>query len=287
MNRTLNKIFDFLCHIVGFSHFKYPDNIYGRILSFGVLIFHTSAVSVSIYIAEEKVSKEALKKIGDNYVQTVIFCVTILSSYLMFISAWLGRNLERKIHENLEKADEALKKYQTKKSSRKSSCKTFAQIASLIFLKLFPFFICIFLSSVELFLEKKNGLWRILIYPSLLVKFSFYKYAILVEKISKKFEKINSELLKLVEEDQKIYLPFARFAPITQNHKFISKISTETVKFIKVYEILHNTVKIFNKRFGVLILLMILSSFLSIVFCGFNFFINVETTKNKLVIIGE
>lgn len=286
MNQAVNIVFEFCLHIFGFSHFNYPNSRCGKLLSLGVFLFHVVILSVSIKYAFNKVSKKGFEEIMTSYVQTIILIVTILSSHLVFAVAWAGRNLERKLHENLEKVDKLLLSGFVKEN-KKSWFEEIIKFLSFCTFKLLPFSICILLSFVELLLQKKSGLWRILLYPILLIKFSMYHYAITVSMIKKRISIINRELHELVKEDEKINLSFTRFSTVVENQKLMMKVSNRTETFIKSYEIIFTTVKMVNKRFGVLILLLIVSNFLSIVFCGFNYLIEIETGRVKVVIIGE
>jgi hypothetical protein len=286
MKKAVNTVFEFCLHIFGFTHSKYPTNFYGKLSSFLVLIFHLVFLSNSVRIAYGKISEEALHEMWASYVQICILCVSILSSYLVFIFAWIGGKLERKISENLKNIDEIFSEGWIKATKATIIKKVFKIISKVIF-QFIPFTVCILLSFVEVLLNKKTGIWRILIYPILLTKCYMYFYAMHVDRITKRVEKINSELEELIQEDDKINLSIKKLSTVVENQKLMMKISKKTEKFTKTYEILFDSVKIFNKRFGLLILLSIMSNFLSMVFCGYKFIIEVETTRGMMAIIGK
>lgn len=287
MNRKAEIIFEILAHFFGISHFRYPKTGLGKVLSFGVLLFYICLLTISIKSAFDKVSKKSLVEIRNSYVQACILCCTILTSYLIFIVAWIYGDLECEIQKNLVEVDEICEDAWMKLKKKKNFLEILLQILSFSIFKFLPVVVCILLSFVEIILEKNTGLWRILFYPILLIKFSTYHYAWTVQNISERFTKINQGLEKLVKENKKFNFTYSKYSQFIQTQTFLFQLSLKIEKFVKSYEILFKTVQIFNKRFGILILMMVFANFLSIVFCGYNFFIELETKRVQIVIIGE
>lgn len=289
MKLKIEKSLQILFHVFGISHSKFAKNFIGKLISFVVLIVHIFILSVSILFVFQKINEKHFQEFFKSYTKFCIFSVVSLTAFYGLIQSWKGKNLEREIERNLEEIDEILNerwKGKTLKSKTNWLKMSLKYLCKFVF-TILPVIVCISLSFIPFFLDKTVGLWEILLYSVLLIKIASFYYALLVGKVQKRLVRINKKIEKLVEGNEKFELYLKRILIVVENPNAEREILVEVNKFIDSYSLLFTTVKIFNKRFGVSVFLIIFSIFLSVTYCGYNFFIESETTRDPVVITGE
>lgn len=289
MKLKIDKILEILFDIFGISHMKFSRSFFGRFVSFGVFVVHVSLLTFSIGYAVQILHQNHLVEMLKSYTKICIFVVVTLTAFVILVQAWQGGELESEIEENLKKVDEVLSGHWKKKNLKKkvNRLKVFLSFLSTLLFEVVPVMVCFCLSFVPFFFDKTIGLWEILLYAIFLIKITSFRYAMMVTKIHKRFVKINEELGEVVKEDEKFDLSYKRFAIVVENRSMMWKISRKVDKFINCYALLYESVNFFNRRFGASIFLIIFSTLLSVTYCGFNFFIEIETTQVEVIVIGE
>jgi 7tm Chemosensory receptor len=288
MKQRINKFLDILFHFFGISHLKVSSNLDGKVVSFCALIVNLCLMTFSISFTLQKVLKQNFEEMIKSYVKVCIFVVFTITTYFIQIQAWKCGNVEKEIERNLKKVDEILSEdFKTKISKKVNWLKVVLNVLDEIMFEIIPVIICFALSLVPLFLDEPIGLWEILLYSTFLIKLASFHYVITVGKFTERFVKINEQLEEIVVEDEKYDLTFARFMIVVANRQILWKISLKVEKLMKSYTILYDSVKLFNRRFGFSIFMIIFSAFLSITYCGFNFFIEIETNRANVVIVGK
>lgn len=269
---------------------KFSRVSHGSNFRSGVLIFHVSLLIFSTAFALNSFHKNRSEKLSESYSRVFIFCVLGLTAFSILFQTWAFQHLDLEVQDNLKKVDEILNSGWKKiKLKKRENCFEFClKLLSKMFFEILPIFICICLSFVPLFLENKVDLYDTLFYSILMIKFTSIHYSMTIDKLCKSFAEINKELKQLSKEEEEIInFSLIKLAHFVENRNMLTKISTKVEKFIECYEILFESVKILNKRFGISSFGTTFSSFLCVLNCGFNFFIEIETTQNEIIIISE
>lgn len=132
-----------------------------------------------------------------------------------------------------------------------------------------------------------HAVWEILLFSLLVMKFAAFRYTSVVLRIREKFVKIRKELEAIVEQEDKIESSLKSFKVYTERFNTRHEIEKKIVKMIKAHNILSSSVNLTNKRFGFSILCFVFSSFYTLIYCGYNFFIEIETRRSNNELIGE
>lgn len=289
MTPSFSQICEIFLHVVGVSHMKFPRSLERTVFRLKVLIFHVCLLIFSTTFALNSFHKNRFEKLSESYSRVFIFCVLGLTAFSILFQAWACRDLDLEVEENLKKVDEILNDGWKKKIlKKKENCLKFClKLLSKLIFQVLPVFVCISLSFIPLFLGNKVEFYDTLFYSILMIKLTSFHYAMTVGKLCNFFAEINKELKELLQYEEKIDFNLRKFTHFVENRMILTKFSSKVEKFIKCHEILFESVKILNKRFGISTFLITFSSFLCILNCGFNFFIEIETTQNKFVIISE
>lgn len=253
-----------------------------NILRTGVFIVDVLLLSFFIAFSASKVPKSELNVISKSLVQNVLLICIIGTAFVILIQAWARRDFEDEVQENLATFDRVFNKRQKSKISTKPLSVIARLVVNIIFL-----FICLALSSVPITIDKIHGMWEILLYPILFIKLTSFRYVLSVTKLGERFRMMRKELQEMVENEDKLEMSGKNFRVFKDSQKQKLEFEENFAELSKSYNFLTSAVSCFNSRFDLSILSVISSAFLSITYCGYNFFIEIETRMSGNVIIGE
>lgn len=278
----------------------FRSKVFWEIFHFLILILSLALLVFSVRYGISRVPLLELLEISLSYVNKFLLLKTISMALIILVHSWMGRKLDVEIDENLKQFDELWGK--DDENTRKLS-----SFIDLVLRKYFPFILevslttitgdllviltsIVFISSNKIllvFFDETHGTWKILLFSMLVIKFSSFRYTSVVLRIREKFMKIRKKLEAIVEQEDEIESSLIGFNIYHASFNTRHDIEVLIVKMIKAHNILLSTVGLFNKRFGFSILCFVFSSFFSLIYCGYNFFIEFETNSTSNEIIGE
>jgi hypothetical protein len=287
MIEKVEKGVQILFLLLGLSHRK----IIGKVLSFAFFTFQIFLFSFVIEFTAQQLPEKNLREMFKGYVNPFVFCTICATSVIIYFQAWIGQKLEIEIEDTLKKFDEILSDDCVEKSRKKKQfLDAFHDFLSTV-KKLLPLVISLFLCLEAEFHGDVETLWDVLTYPIVIMKFAFFQYVLMVGKVHKRFRIMNQQLEKFSKRKENFERP--RHGPrnvfrISKEFRPIPREIEETIiKMIRSQNVLSSSITFLNTRFGFSILLIVFSSFMTITHCGYSLFIELETTRDDHIIVGE
>lgn len=243
----------------------------GNIFSVTILIADISLLIFSIAFGFSKVSSHELRQILNDKVKSLLLFAIILSGLFIIIQSWIDRKWEHKFQEDLTELELIL----TEKNSHKTGKVAWWKIKNFTIL-----FTCCLLSIVPIFCDKVFGIWEVLLFSILYMKLTMFRYIMNVDKVRVTLRTMREgfEKCDATEENLKTFKICMK-----KNLDVEGKI----MKMMKCHNLAYHAVLSLNQRFGTAILCLIFSAFFCLTYCGYNFFIEIETNRSQNVVIGE
>lgn len=241
----------------------------------------TLLVSVTLF-SFKQVPRFEIFRISRSFVKKMLLLTISYTAFAIHVQSWLCSNHSRTFDENLRKFNKIFGP-SVKPKIQKSAWRKVFTIFWFFIENYALILICLTLSVVPVFCEKIYSIWEILLFSILITKVTTFRYTSAALKIREKIMEIRYLIEQIMKEHESIdglNIPSEKF----KNSDFDEK---RVIKMIKSFNVVSSTVDSFNSRFGFSILCIIFTSFLSITYCGYNFFIEIETRKDKFVLIGE
>jgi len=146
---------------------------------------------------------------------------------------------------------------------------------------LIPLVVCCIFNVVPVICEN-SFLWEILMVPSVIITICSFQYACYVKMIRGMLIYIHVSIKQLKNKTDFVCPPMKR----SMNLKASG--DKQKMKFImEMHNIVSQLTGHLNQRFGLSLVFIIFSSFLTATFCGYNFFVELETEMRWNVIIGN
>lgn len=238
-------------------------------------------VSITLFSVKQ-VPRFEIFRITRNFVKKMLLTTFNFTALAIHVQSWLCSKHSRDFDASLRKFDKTFGPSVKPKVQTSPWRRTFAIVS--YFVENFALIlICLVFSIIPLFCEKIYSIWEILLFSVLIIKVTTFRYSWSALKIRDKIIEIRYLIEQIMEEHESVEglnLPSDKFKTSDFDEKRV-------IKMIKSFNVVSSAVDSFNSRFGFSILCIIFTSFLSITYCGYNFFIEIETRKNKFVLIGE
>ena len=263
-----------LLKITGLISSKVPQTILEKIFTVSIVIVDISLIAFSIVFGFKKLTFYGLYKISVDRVKKLLLFVIIATDLIVILQSLIGRKFENKILGDLLQCEEIMNEDKSQKSKPKIAYWAIKQSVLLLS--------CCLLSTVPIFCDKAFGIWEILLYSILFMNVTTFHYIWTVQKIHEKVQLMRDEIQEMVS-DESLETLMKSSTVYYKNDIAEEKI----IKVTKCYNLVCQAVSSLNQRFGVSILCLIFSSFLTITYCGYNFFIEIETTRLQNIIIGK
>lgn len=238
-------------------------------------------ISITLFSAKQ-VPRFEIFRITRSFVKKILLLTISFTALAIHVQAWLCSNHSRAFEESLRKFTKIFGPSVKPKAQKAPWRKAFAILW--FFIENFAMIlICLTLSVVPIFCDKIYGIWEILLFSMIVIKVTTFRYSWAALKIRDKIIEIRYLIEQIMEEHEtaeSVNIPSEKFKTSDFDEKRV-------IKMIKSFNVVSSAVDSFNSRFGFSILCIIFTSFLSITYCGYNFFIEIETRKDKFVLIGE
>lgn len=272
-----------LMNLFGISSLNLMNNPSQKFLRSLIFIADVFLLCFFAVFSATKISQSELDEISNSRSKKILLLCITGTAFVIIFQAWACRMFEDKTNEHLADFERCFSKGNEKKSSPKALSVIAARLV-LVILQV----ACLILSVVPSVVYKLDGMWEILLYPVILIEFASFRYAKSVEQVGERFSAMRKELQQIIENEDKVELSGMTFRVYTDN-AIQKKVELEKtfIKLSKCYNVMISAVSCFNIRFGFSVLCIIFSSFLSITYCGYNFFIEIETKMDIVIIIGE
>lgn len=244
------------------------------VLGFSVIFFYT------------KMPASELKEISEGFVKKMLLFTLITTVFTINFQTFAFASYQEVFEKSLKKFDKVFGSNASEDS--KKSC--FKKLSLAYFENFLFLSVCSTLSIVPLLCDKEYGIWEVLLYSIFLINFATFRYAMKIGQIRLKIEKIKEIIEEIQNEHESLQnLNTAKNGDKIFVESFKTKLEDEkkVIKMIKCHNVISVMVNAFNQRHGYSILLIIFSSFLTITYCGYNFFIEIETERNQNIIVGK
>lgn len=251
---------------------------------FGKLIVLADLILLSFSLAFglAQVSTDHLDEIMDSYVKKVLALVIAFTAALILTQSWVETRFESELNDSLINFEVVFsddKRSEGSKNKTKVSFWTLKDFLQLV--------LCLSFSVVPLFCDRVYGIWEVLFFSILILKTTSIRYALNVGRIREKIKKMRKEIESLVRFEDEVDSFTKNFRLIRENLKKDKIVEKKIKKLIKCQNLINSQVSACNERFGVSILGIIFSAFLSLTYCGYNFFIEIETERSINILLGR
>lgn len=255
---------------------KGSEVISGTIFCAAIFLVDILLLIISIAFGCRQVSDPTMNQIYDERVMQLLLLAIIISDFVIIVEAWQGRKMENEIQENLQQLELIFTEQKVKKDVLKLTWWNIKAFTTL--------FICCSLSTVPVFCDEIFGIWEILLYSLLFMDVTAFRYVISVQLIVVNAKKLREDIEKFIKSEEKSQNATLKF--VKNEHK-LKGLGEKLVTMTKSYNIISQAVQIVNKRFGMSILCLLFSASLTVTYCGYNFFIEIRTTRSQNVIVGK
>lgn len=254
-----------------------------KVKDFILFFINVALLCFSILFGASKVPRWELLNIARSFVKKMLLVTIIFTAFSIILQSWLCSKHTRAFEENLKKFNKVFGQSVKSKVQGASLWREAFAIFSYFIENYALFLICLTLCIVPLFCDKVYSIWEILLFSMLVIKVTTFRYSAAALRVRDKILEIKYLIEQIMEEHENIEdlnLPSGKFNTSDFDVKRV-------VKMVKSFNVISSTVDSFNNRFGFSILCIIFTAFLSITYCGYNFFIEIETKKDKFILIGE
>lgn len=256
-----------------------------RLLSFAVFGLNCAVLCCSIAFGYSQVSQQESTEISKSFVKKLLLFTIICTAIAIITQSWIYSDFSESFNDKLRQFD---KVFEDDSKAEKKSWKTSISLCLPLILNTVLVLLCCGLSATPLLFDKEYGIWEILLYSIFLLKFSAYQYTLKVNKICCKILNIRTLIEKIAENHEKQEnFSLQSLKIFNANYKESLEDEKKVIRMIRSFNVVQSMVESLNNRYGFSILCIVFSSFLTITYCGYNFFIEIETRKSQSIIVGE
>jgi hypothetical protein len=235
----------------------------------GRLIFVTFNIvllCLSIAIGASTVFKS--KIIAKNFIRELIFFTNISTSVVIIVRLW--KSIKTEVSGELF--------FLTTKTKGKSI------FQSVIYYQdHFVFTFCMLLAMTPLFYDAYVGIWKSVSHSIILVFFSTFQLSCTLKKIPLKLAAINREIRGILVNQSSTGNTWRNF----KKDRINFDIRVLIVKWNREYDSIASEFSSVNDHYGTSLVFTTFSTFLNMTFSAFRCFVEIETSKQKIIIIGE
>lgn len=254
---------------------------YVSFLRIFIFLADLTLLSFSLALGFTKVSIREIDEIMGSFVKKFLVLTIACTALIIILQSWMKRHFESELEDNLKKFEVLLSAEKGSKSSVENKFQSWK------LMNLFQLILCLCFSIVPLFCDKVYGIWEVLLYSILLMKTTSIRYAFKVGKIREKIKKMREEIHSLVKLEDEVDSFTKNFSLSRENFRDHKMIEIKIKNLMKCQNVIVSLVSSCNERFGLSILAIVFSAFLSLTYCGYNFFIEIETERSKKILIGK
>lgn len=286
MDEQVRNISQFFFLLFGLSYKNFPLSSNGVKYRLAFFLFHLFLLTFFISFAVERIHGNSVVEVEESYVKQFIQFIIISTSFVILIQSWACGNCEFEIEKkafevNKIISEEILMKF---RQPDRFPCLRFFAAMTKTFL---PIFICFSLAIVPLFCDKVFGIWEILLYSIFIILFASFHYVSSVWKIHEGLSSITEVIRNVLRTSNNSELFTKNFKFLVETRTRNHNLEAKVVKLLKCHNLISSMLSLFNQRFGLSVFLIVFSCFSTITYCGFNFFIELQTTQLKYIIAGE
>lgn len=174
-----------------------------------------------------------------------------------------------------------------KYSDKEKEIFTDQNIKNLTFWQIVLIFVTVMIVVPMLSYKKEQRLLHML-FPDLIVKAACIRFILAVEIITRKYKVLSKEIkaLMISHEEFKAFIFECKYFIVNHNQKD-TQFDEKIVKFMKRHNDISVLVPLVNEVYGARLFFIVVTFFISIMYFAYNFFIEIETTQNPDVIVGE
>lgn len=261
---------------------SFTNNLANKLFRSVLLVVDFFLLSFFTAFSATQIKTDDYKDIVNSQVKMILSSCIVGTAIVILIQAWACQNFEVEITKSLIDFDQI---FSEKLKNQKQSIEL-SIIARRVFVGIL-LIASLSLTSVPLIIHGVHGMWEILLFPLILIEVTSFRFVMNVGKLFERFRCLRKKLQQTVEYQNTLESSGKAFTVFQESLRKNLQIEEKFLQLGKCYNAMTSAVFYFNQRFDITVFSIISSAFLSITFCGYNFFIEIETKKSNNVIVGK
>nr|QGW50636.1 gustatory receptor 26 [Propsilocerus akamusi] len=213
---------------------------------------------------------------SDNFNTKLVIFAIISSGMTTMCNAYATATAECEIYNRLIKFREYCSTNFSQNVEKNYLRRIFLSVTLLLLFSLF---------ITSILCDPLNVQWIIIWAPIGIAKICSIHFIDLLDNLQLSFKTLNVLIKKILHDNINSHERFSSDIRNYRTEREIAFIDNYIIRLTKAFNILSGTSQLMNKCFGIPLLLIIFSSFLNATFCGYSFFIELETSKSLSAII--